>query len=104
MRKLTVTTYYSLRENTFPEELKRSELIPLYKKLDPIKKVNYRPDSLLPHVSKVFKRIIYKKINTYTEYKIPKCLTGFRKSHGSQHLLVTMLEKWKKAFRSLKRF
>ena len=24
-------------------------------------------------------------------------MTGFRKSHGTQHLLVTMLEKWKKA-------
>ena len=29
--------------------------------------------------------------------KLSKCLTGFRKSHGTQHLLVTMLEKWKKA-------
>ena len=29
--------------------------------------------------------------------KPSKCLTGFRKSHGTQHLLVTMLEKWKKA-------
>ena len=29
--------------------------------------------------------------------KLSKCLTGFRKSHGTQHLLITMLEKWKKA-------
>ena len=94
---LTVTINYSLRENIFPEELKRSEVIPLYKKLDPLKKENYRPVSLLPHVSKVFERIIYKQINTYMEDKLSKYLTGFRKSHGTQHLLVTMLEKWKKA-------
>ena len=31
------------------------------------------------------------------EEKLLKCLTGFRKSHGIQHLLVTMLEKWNKA-------
>ena len=31
------------------------------------------------------------------EDKLSKCLTGFRKSHGTQHLLLTMLEKWKKA-------
>ena len=31
------------------------------------------------------------------EDKLSKCLAGFRKSRGSQHLLVTMLEKWKKA-------
>ena len=80
----------------FPEELKRSKVVPLYKKLDPIKKENYRSVSLLPHVSKVFERIIYKQINTYMEDKLSKYLTGFRKSHGTQHLLVTILEKWKK--------
>ena len=31
------------------------------------------------------------------EDKLSKYLTGFRKSHGTQHLLVTMPEKWKKA-------
>ena len=29
--------------------------------------------------------------------KQSKCLTGSRKSHGTQHLLAIMLEKWKKA-------
>ena len=94
---LTDSINYSLRESTFPEELKHSEVIPVYKKLDPLKKGNYRPISLLPHVSKVFERIIYQQINTYMKDKLSKCLTGFRKSHGTQSLLVTMLEKWKKA-------
>ena len=31
------------------------------------------------------------------ENKISKCVTGFRKSHGTQHSLTGMLEKWKKA-------
>ena len=31
------------------------------------------------------------------ENKISKCVTGFRKSHGTQHSLIVMLEKWKKA-------
>ena len=48
-------------------------------------------------MSKAFEKIIYKQINTYMEDKLSKCLTGFRKSHGTQHVLVTMLEKWKKA-------
>ena len=30
------------------------------------------------------------------EDKLSKCLTDFRKSHGTQHLLLTVLEKWKK--------
>ena len=31
------------------------------------------------------------------ENKMSKCVTGFRKSHGAQHSLIAMLEKWKKA-------
>ena len=40
--------------------------------------------------------IIYEQINSYIEDELTKCLTGFRKSHGTQHLLLTMLEKWKR--------
>ena len=31
------------------------------------------------------------------ENKISKCVTDFRKSHNTQHSLILMLEKWKKA-------
>ena len=68
----------------------------MYKKRDPLSKENYRPVSLLPHLSKVFEWIIYKQINSYMEDKFAKCLTGFRKSHRTQHSLLTMLEKWKR--------
>ena len=97
MKYLTNTINNSLKESTFPDELKQSEVIPVYKKLDPLQKENYRPVSLLPHISKVFERVIYNQINSFMENKISKCVTGFRKSHGTQHSLVVMLEKWKKA-------
>ena len=35
----------------FPDKLKQSEVIPVYKKLDPLEKESYRPVSLLPHVT-----------------------------------------------------
>ena len=78
------------------QKIKQAEVIPLYKKPDPLNKENYRPVSLLPHLSKVFERIIYKQIKSYMGDKLTKCLTGFRKSHGTQHSLLTMLEKWKR--------
>ena len=31
------------------------------------------------------------------ENKLSKFITGFRKLHGTQHSLVTMLKKWKNA-------
>ena len=67
----------------------------MYKKEDLLKKENYKPESLFLHVSKVFKRIIYKQINFHIQEKISKHITGFRKSYGTQHSLITMLEKWK---------
>ena len=53
--------------------------------------------SLLPHVSEVFERVIYKQINNFMENKTSKCVTGFRKSRGTQHSLIVMPQKPKKA-------
>ena len=69
--------------------------IPLYKKLDLLKKENYKPVCLLPHVSKAFKRILYKQIMSYMNDLLSNYITGFRKLHGSRHCLLKMLEKWK---------
>ena len=67
--------------SVFPQKLKQAEVIPLYKKLDPLNKENYRPISLLPYLSKVSEKIIYKQINSYMEDELTKYLTGFRKLH-----------------------
>ena len=64
---LTVSINYSLKENTLPEELKPSEVISLYQKLDPPRKENYKPVSLLHHVSKIFERILLGKNCPYSE-------------------------------------
>ena len=76
---LTKSINYTINEGKFPAELKHSEVIPLFKKEDPLKKENYRPVSLLLHLSKVFERIIYKQINVYMENKLSKFITGLRK-------------------------
>ena len=85
-----------MQASVFPRKIKQAEFIPLYKKLDPLSKENYRPVSLLPHLSQVFERTTYKQVNSYMDEKFAKCLTGFRNSHGTQHSLLTMLEKWKR--------
>ena len=94
---LTNSINYSIRQSSFPQELKLSEVIPVYKKLDPLQKEKYRPISLLPQVSKVFERIIHKQITNYMTDKLAHSIAGFRKSHGTQNSLAVMLEKWKRA-------
>ena len=61
---------------------------------------------MLPHVSKVFERKIYKHINFYIEDKLSKYITGFRKSHGTQQNLTELnySRKMEKYFRQRRRF
>ena len=43
---LTNSMNYSIQHSNFPQELKLSEVIPVYKKLDSLQKESYRPVSL----------------------------------------------------------
>ena len=97
LQQLTNAMDYTLQTNCFPDKLKHSDVIPVYEKLDPLEKEYYILVNLLPNVSKVFERIIYKQINTYMEDKISNYVTGSRKSDGTQHSLVIMLRRWKQA-------
>ena len=53
----------------FSDNLKLADISPIFKKEDSFKKGNYRPVSILPHLSKVFERILYKKIDTFMAAK-----------------------------------
>ena len=60
-------TNSSIRNETIPEELKLAGMAPFFKKTDLFDKMNYRPVTLLSHVSKVYERIIFNEISTYFE-------------------------------------
>ena len=104
MLKSTVNVHVSLltkiinsstRNGCSPHELKVKEVTPIFNINDDLDKENYRPDSVLPHVSKIIERVMYIQTKNFMEDKLSKLLTGFRKNNSTQHCLVTMLEKWK---------
>ena len=78
LKFLTNTINHSFKESTFPNKLKHSEVIPGYKKLEPFQEENYRPVSLLPHISKGFERVIYELINNFMENRIMVLCHGFQ--------------------------
>ena len=86
----------SIKKGCFPKELKLAEVSPIFKKKDDLYKENYRPVSVLPHMTKVFERIMHHQINDYMKDKLSKQLTGCRKNHSRQFVLSGMLEVWKK--------
>ena len=52
----------SIENNCYPDDLKLAEVSLVFKKKDDLDKENYRPVSVLSHVSKVFERIMNKQI------------------------------------------
>ena len=56
-----------LKNKKFPSKLKLADISPIHKKLETVKKGNYRPVSVLPVVSKIFERIMDKQTNEYME-------------------------------------
>ena len=80
----------------FSSKLKLADITPLHKKLETIKKENYRPVSLLPVVSKLFERLMQKQMGAYIEKFLSPYLCGYRKGYNAQYALIAMIEKWKK--------
>ena len=83
----------SVDNNCYPDDLKLAEVSPAFKMKDDFDKENYRPVSVLSHMSKVFERIMYQQIENFMKDKFSNHLTGFRKNHRTQHCLMCMPEK-----------
>ena len=81
----------SFENGRFTGELKLAEVSPIFKKNEDLDKENYRLTSIVSHASKVFERIMYMQIDTFMSDELSKLLTGFRKSHSTQHCLMSML-------------
>ena len=57
--ELTICVNYALINGQFPFTLKDANVTPVHKKDDPPDKINFRPVSVLPLLSKVFERVIH---------------------------------------------
>ena len=77
---LSEILYDSFLTENFPNELKLAEVTPRHKKKDPLNKENYRPVSVLSHVSNIFAKIVYEQINSYMEPRFSHLQCGFRKN------------------------
>ena len=63
--ELTTCVNYALINGKFPITLKNANVTPVHKKDDPTDKINFRPVSVLPILSKVFERVIYNQLGKY---------------------------------------
>ena len=75
----------------FPDELKIAKVIPLFKTGNRNSVSNYRPISILPTLSKIFEKLINKRIYEFLETHniIYNCQFGFRQKHSTIHAVQT---------------
>ena len=71
----------SIRFSKFSNELKG------------LPKENYRPNRILPNISKIYERCLYDQIAPYFENIFFKYQCGFRKWYSAQYCLLAMIEK-----------
>ena len=92
---LTVIINQSLTTGIFPEKLKIAKVIPLYKKGNEHLFDNYRPISLLPCVSKVIEKVVFKQIYAYfVDHKlIYDSQYGFRQLHSTELASLELIDR-----------
>ena len=72
-----------------------ADVTPFYKKESRTVKDNFYPVSILPNLSKVFERYLYKQFLQILDNIFSKKQCGFRKNYGAQRCLLALLEKRK---------
>lgn len=85
----------SLSTGIFPDSLKIAKVIPIYKKDDLTQIKNYRPISLLPVISKILEKIVYKRLYSFLQENNTLICNqfGFRKGFSTDYALIQSCDK-----------
>ncbi len=75
--------------------MKTAKIIPIYKKDDETIFTNYRPISLLPTISKIFEKVIFKQI--YSFFQVKKMFYngqyGFNTDHSTEYAALELIDR-----------
>jgi len=80
---------------TFPDQWKIAQVIPIFKKGDPLQCTNYHPISLLPCISKVFEKLLFNHIFSFlkTHSLLNKHQSGFIPGDSTVNQLIAICDK-----------
>ena len=82
----------SIQEGKFPEQMKKAEVVPLYKEKDMDIVINYWPISLLITISKVLEKIVYRWVYSFLESNalLYQSQYGFRTKLNCEQSIMEM--------------
>lgn len=91
---LTYIFNLSLDTGIYVDDWKRARVIPIFKSEDRRKCENYRPISILPIVSKVFEREVFRQLYGYLSNNslLSKFQSGFRPKHSTISALIQLCD------------
>ena len=95
IKPITIIINQMLNTGIFPDKLKIAKITPIFKKDDETLFTNYRPISLLPAISKVFEKVIFKQLH---QFFIDKKLFynaqyGFRTGHSTEFAALELVDR-----------
>ena len=96
-KPITMIVNQCILQHTFPDNMKKANITPLYKKKDKLNKDNYRSVNLLIALSKITEKVMSHQIYDFIKPMLHKYMSGFRKGYGCQDILIRMTEDWRKA-------
>ena len=88
----------------FPKHLTLADIPLLHEKGKRDIRGNYRPISILPNVTIIFKKCIFTQMSQFFNSVFSKYQCGFQKSFSVRQCLLVMPEKWKKSVDNGKAF
>ena len=90
----------SFNKRIFPDFLKVANAIPIHKKGEKLDPNNYRPISLLSHISKLYEKVMHIRLTNFLRKN--KVLLfyqfGFRNNYSTNHALINLTKILRNAF------
>ena len=83
----------------FSDGGKIASVRPLFKKKSRNKIENYRPVSILNTFSKIYERYIHNSLTQFVDNFLSVFISAYRKTYSSNHVLIRLIENWKKIIR-----
>ena len=95
IKRLMYVFNLSITVGVFPDVLKHSKIIPVYKNGSKLECTNYRPISLLSCVDEIFEKLIHSRLYEYLMNIDFFCRNqyGFRAHHSPEYALISLMDR-----------
>ena len=90
VKVLHVICHQVWNTHQWPQDCKRSVLIPIPKKGNAKECSNYRTIALTSHASKVMLKILQARLQQYVSHELPDVQAGFRKGRGTRYQIANI--------------